>query len=443
MAEFPSVCEHLHLPLQSGSDRVLAAMHRGYTARALPRQLAAASGAVPTWRSRPISSSGFPGETDDDFERTLEVAVAAAAYDSAYTFIFSPATGTEASTCPIGSWLPTSWPTGSSGCGSSSSGRLAKHTARIGRRRGVVVEGPAQRTRRHHGPTRQNKLVHSFGRAARGRGTVRHGREVERAAPHHLTGHLLEVAAGLPRHRTRIPVATAVGVPPCRSRRRAIAVVGPTADRKVGGLPSPWRDASGRRPSSCRPTPSRSIEGWTSARRSRRPARRPFPITSSTWPCQSEEYSLGGTCETAGDAVADIEARGQATDPRRWHRPLRPWGVVDDLSCPASGPKSGRSSTPMNRSRWAPSPGWPELDPVSGRPDGAHQPPAHRSSPSRCAFGSGRAFSSFGPGLSVYPPTRFRQLAIDLPLATRRPHRPAPQADAGGRAGGRGVGAGR
>src|SRR5258707_8349461 len=95
MAETPAVCEHLHLPLQAGSDRVLAAMHRGYTAARYLEKLAAARAAIPDLAVTTDLIVGFPGETGDDFERTLEV-VAAAEYDSAYTFIYSPRPGTEA-----------------------------------------------------------------------------------------------------------------------------------------------------------------------------------------------------------------------------------------------------------------------------------------------------------------------------------------------------------
>ena len=95
MATTSAVCEHLHLPLQSGSDRTLAAMHRGYTAARYLDRLAAARAAVDDLAVTTDLIVGFPGETDDDFERTLEV-VAEAQYDSAYTFIFSPRPGTEA-----------------------------------------------------------------------------------------------------------------------------------------------------------------------------------------------------------------------------------------------------------------------------------------------------------------------------------------------------------
>ena len=95
MAEVPAVCEHLHLPLQSGSNRVLAAMHRGYTAERYLDRLRAAREAVGDLAVSTDIIVGFPGETEDDFEQTLLVA-AEAEYDSAFTFVFSPRPGTEA-----------------------------------------------------------------------------------------------------------------------------------------------------------------------------------------------------------------------------------------------------------------------------------------------------------------------------------------------------------
>src|SRR5213079_1709592 len=97
MGDVPALCEHLHLPLQAGSNRTLAAMHRGYTAERYLERLAAARVAVPDLAVTTDLIVGFPGETDDDFERTLEI-VAAARYASAYTFVFSPRLGTEAAT---------------------------------------------------------------------------------------------------------------------------------------------------------------------------------------------------------------------------------------------------------------------------------------------------------------------------------------------------------
>jgi tRNA-2-methylthio-N6-dimethylallyladenosine synthase len=204
MAETAEVCEHLHLPLQSGSDRVLAAMHRGYTAERYLERLAAARAAIDDLAVTTDIIVGFPGETDDDFERTLEVA-AAAEYDSAYTFIYSPRPGTEAA-----EWVDRFVPAeviaerfarlevvvGRSG--------LAKHEARIGRVEEVLVEGPSRKDPAIlTGRSRQNKLVHFASEPIRAGSfaTVR----ITSAAPHHLRGELVEVTAAA-RHKTRLPL---------------------------------------------------------------------------------------------------------------------------------------------------------------------------------------------------------------------------------------------
>ncbi len=95
MAGTPAVCEQLHFPLQSGSDRILARMHRGYTAARYLERLAMARDIIPELSVSSDIIVGFPGETEADFERTLEV-VAEARFDSAFTFIFSPRPGTAA-----------------------------------------------------------------------------------------------------------------------------------------------------------------------------------------------------------------------------------------------------------------------------------------------------------------------------------------------------------
>ena len=95
MAETAAVCPHLHFPLQSGSDAVLAAMHRGYSADRYLARLAEARRAVDDLAVSTDIIVGFPGETDEDFAATLAVA-AEARFDDAFTFIFSPRPGTEA-----------------------------------------------------------------------------------------------------------------------------------------------------------------------------------------------------------------------------------------------------------------------------------------------------------------------------------------------------------
>ena len=95
MAETPAVCEQLHFPLQSGSDRILAAMHRGYHRRKYMERLEMARETIPGLAVSTDVIVGFPGETDDDFELTMEV-VEEARFDQAFMFIFSPRPGTAA-----------------------------------------------------------------------------------------------------------------------------------------------------------------------------------------------------------------------------------------------------------------------------------------------------------------------------------------------------------
>jgi tRNA-2-methylthio-N6-dimethylallyladenosine synthase len=94
-AELPAVCEHIHLPLQSGSSRVLKAMRRTYNRQRYLDRVAMIREHLPDCALTTDIIVGFPGETDRDFDETLEV-VDAVGYDSAFTFIFSPRRGTEA-----------------------------------------------------------------------------------------------------------------------------------------------------------------------------------------------------------------------------------------------------------------------------------------------------------------------------------------------------------
>ena len=95
MAETVAVCEQLHFPLQSGSDKILSAMHRGYHRRKYMERLAMARDLIPGLAVSTDIIVGFPGETDDDFELTMEV-VEEARFDQAFMFIFSPRPGTAA-----------------------------------------------------------------------------------------------------------------------------------------------------------------------------------------------------------------------------------------------------------------------------------------------------------------------------------------------------------
>ena len=208
MAGTEAVCEHLHYPLQSGSDRVLALMHRGYTAERYLSRLAEARRLIPDLAVTTDIIVGFPGETDDDFARTLEVA-AEADFDSTYTFIFSPREGTEAATM-TDSFVDPSVVADRFERLRTVVERTAvrRHRERIGRTEEVVVEGPSKRdagvtTAR----TRQNKLVHFRAETQLRPGTYANV-VVTDAAAHFLHGELLEVLA-VPTHRVRIPVHSA------------------------------------------------------------------------------------------------------------------------------------------------------------------------------------------------------------------------------------------
>ena len=161
MATSDAVCEQLHLPLQAGSDRTLARMRRGYTAERYLERLAAARAAIDDLAVTTDLIVGFPGETDADFEQTLEV-VDEADYDAAYTFVFSPRPGTPAATM-TDEQVPHDVVRDRMRRLTEVVERnaLARHEARVGRVEEVLVEGPSKTdATRRSGRTRQGKLVH-------------------------------------------------------------------------------------------------------------------------------------------------------------------------------------------------------------------------------------------------------------------------------------------
>ncbi len=203
MAEVDAVCNHLHFPLQSGSDAILKAMHRGYTAERYLNRLEQAVAGVDDLAVSTDIIIGFPGETEADFEATLEVA-AAAQYDSAYTFVFSPREGTEAAEF-TDQFIPKE-------VTKERMERLRrviersaalKNQQRIGMIEEVVIEGPSKRNAGViSGRTRQNKLVHFEGDIKAG---ALANVVITEAKSHYLLGELQEVLRG-PRTRTKIPV---------------------------------------------------------------------------------------------------------------------------------------------------------------------------------------------------------------------------------------------
>jgi tRNA-2-methylthio-N6-dimethylallyladenosine synthase len=98
-AELPSLCEHIHLPLQSGSTPILKRMRRTYTRERYLDRVALIREHVPDCAVTTDIIVGFPGEKEEDFEQTLELAEQVG-YDGAFTFAYSPRRGTEAATMP-------------------------------------------------------------------------------------------------------------------------------------------------------------------------------------------------------------------------------------------------------------------------------------------------------------------------------------------------------
>jgi tRNA-2-methylthio-N6-dimethylallyladenosine synthase len=99
MSECDAVCEHAHLPLQSGSTAVLRRMRRTYSREGYLRLVRDLRDGIPDLALTTDLIVGFPGETEADFEQTLE-AVTEVGFDGAYTFVFSPRAGTEAAGLP-------------------------------------------------------------------------------------------------------------------------------------------------------------------------------------------------------------------------------------------------------------------------------------------------------------------------------------------------------
>ncbi|HEU4980630.1 MAG TPA: tRNA (N6-isopentenyl adenosine(37)-C2)-methylthiotransferase MiaB, partial [Solirubrobacterales bacterium] len=164
-AELGSLCEHIHLPLQSGSSPVLKRMRRTYTRERYMDRVAMIREHVPDCAITTDIIVGFPGESDDDFDQTLEV-VDQVGYDGAFTFIFSPRRGTEAA--EMEGQL-------SHAVKRDRMQRLVELVQRrareraerfVGRTMEVLVEGPSRTdASRLRGRTRHNKTVNFDGTA--------------------------------------------------------------------------------------------------------------------------------------------------------------------------------------------------------------------------------------------------------------------------------------
>jgi tRNA-2-methylthio-N6-dimethylallyladenosine synthase len=168
IAECKAVCEHVHLPLQSGSTRVLKAMRRTYSRERYLALVDKLRAAIPDLALGTDIIVGFPGETEADFQETLAV-VDEVGYDSAFTFVYSPRSGTEAAA--MAEQIPDE-------VKRDRIERLVdvvqrnahgRNEARVGLVEEVLVEGPSRtNTSRLRGRTRRNTTVNFVGDAAPG-----------------------------------------------------------------------------------------------------------------------------------------------------------------------------------------------------------------------------------------------------------------------------------
>jgi tRNA-2-methylthio-N6-dimethylallyladenosine synthase len=168
-AELKSVCEHIHLPLQSGSSRILKAMRRTYDRERYLDRVALIREHVPDVALTTDIIVGFPGETEEDFKQTLEVAERVG-YDSAFTFVFSPRRGTEAAEITEGVVPHPVKVERMERLVEVVQRRASERAQRfVGRTVEVLVEGPSRTDPlRQRGRTRHNKVVNFAGLAAAG-----------------------------------------------------------------------------------------------------------------------------------------------------------------------------------------------------------------------------------------------------------------------------------
>ncbi len=202
MAACRTVCEHIHLPVQAGSSRVLKAMKRAYTKAGYLDKVRMVRDAIPGIAITTDIIVGFPGETEEDFRDTLDLAEVVR-YDGAYTFQYSPRPMTEAAA--FADQVPKE-------IVQQRYERLValqetisfeRNEESVGRTEEVLVEGISKKDpARLTGRTRTNKLVH-FPSDGAAEGTLRRVRITD-AHPHHLEGERVDEA------RMSLPLAGSV-----------------------------------------------------------------------------------------------------------------------------------------------------------------------------------------------------------------------------------------
>jgi len=190
MAVLPSVCEHIHLPVQAGSTRTLVRMGRNYTREEYLAKAMLLRSAVPDLAITTDIIVGFPGETDTDFDETLSL-MQEARFDGCFAFKYSPRAGTAAA------GLPDQLPERVKAerlervLALQRQLSLARNQAAIGRTLEVLVYGELQKrdSGLGAGRTRQNQIVHFHGSAVDDGILV--PVEIREVTPHHLKGVLI------------------------------------------------------------------------------------------------------------------------------------------------------------------------------------------------------------------------------------------------------------
>ena len=187
MGEGEKVCEHIHFPLQSGSDTVLKAMQRSYRRERYLGWLERIRDAIPVVGVSTDIIVGFPGESEGDFADTLDV-VERARFDSAYTFQYSPRPGTRAASLPDQVEKEVVQERFDRLVALQERISLEKARAQVGAEVEVLVEGSGRRGSSTQSRTRTNRIVHL--EEALEPGTFATAR-ITGAAPHHLAGELV------------------------------------------------------------------------------------------------------------------------------------------------------------------------------------------------------------------------------------------------------------
>jgi tRNA-2-methylthio-N6-dimethylallyladenosine synthase len=168
MGECAAVCEHAHLPLQSGSTRILNAMRRTYSRDRYLTLVGELRGAIPDLALTTDIIVGFPGETDDEFAETLEV-VEEVGFDGAFTFVYSPRAGTEAAAMPDQVPEEIKRERIERLVDVVQSIAAERNSARVGLAEEVLVEGPSRtEPQLLRGRTRRNTTVNFVGSAEPG-----------------------------------------------------------------------------------------------------------------------------------------------------------------------------------------------------------------------------------------------------------------------------------